>query len=187
MAYGDDNRDIFWRAQLFRDGLRVRYDGVVREYAAWDDSCIDVRLTGECHIESRRLGTRGWYPPTDARDRDLLLAEVERNPDDGRSVFYLAQSYFELGDIDNARRWFARRIEMGGWYQEIYVAMWRTAETMARLGAPWLEVRRRRPEGLGIPTDSCRGAACRRLVVPCRPALPARLPLRQARRGHPVS
>ncbi len=140
MAYGDDNRDIFWRAQLFRDGLRVRYDGVVREYAAWDDSCIDVRLTGECHIESRRLGTRGWYPPTDARDRDLLLAEVERNPDDGRSVFYLAQSYFELGDIDNARRWFARRIEMGGWYQEIYVAMWRTAETMARLGAPWLEV-----------------------------------------------
>ena len=43
-----------------------------------------------------------WIRRSIARDRDLLLAEVERNPDDERSVFYLAQSYFNLGDFANA-------------------------------------------------------------------------------------
>ena len=87
----------YWRPQLFRDGLRVRYEGVVHETAAWDDPCVDVRLEGDYHIESRRLGARSLDPQKYARDRDLLLAEVERNPEDARSVFFLAQSYFRSG------------------------------------------------------------------------------------------
>ena len=49
-----------------------------------------------------------------ANDLDLLLAEVQRNPGDPRSVFYLAQNYFALGDFGNARKWYERRAEMGG-------------------------------------------------------------------------
>jgi hypothetical protein len=69
-----------------------------------------------------------------------LLAEVERNPEDARSVFYLAQSFFDLGDFVNARTWYARRVEIGGWDQEVYYAMCRVAESMARLDAPWPDV-----------------------------------------------
>jgi hypothetical protein len=72
-----------------------------------------------------------------ARDRDLLLAEVERNPGDARSVFLLAHTYFDLGDFANARRWYARRVEMGGWDEEIFFAMYRIAEAMGQLGEPW--------------------------------------------------
>jgi glycosyltransferase involved in cell wall biosynthesis len=131
---------IYWRAQLFRDGAPVRYVGVVHEGPAWDDSCTVGRLEGQYHIESRRLGARSQDPQKYARDRDLLLAEVKRNPDDARSVFYLAQSYFDLGDFANARKWYARRVEMGGWDQEVYYSMRRVAESMSQLGAPWPDV-----------------------------------------------
>ena len=60
-------------------------------------------------------GTRDLDPQPYAHDHDLLLAEVERNPQDAQSVFHLAQSYFDLGDFDNARKWYARRAR-DGWH-----------------------------------------------------------------------
>ena len=130
----------YWRRQLFRDGMRWRYEGVVHEYAHCDDPFVEERLDGDYYIESRRLGDRNLDPQKYARDRDLLLAEIERNPDDARSIFYLSQSYFNLGDFANAREWAARRAEMGGWDEEVYYAMFQVAESMSRLGAPWPEI-----------------------------------------------
>jgi glycosyltransferase involved in cell wall biosynthesis len=132
--------DVYWRPNLFRDGLRVRYEGVVHEYVMCDDPFDHARLEGEYHIVSRRLGARNQNPQKYARDCDLLLAEIERNPEDARSVFYLAQSYFDLGDFVNARSWYRRRAEMGGWEQEVYYAMFRIAESMVELGAPWPDI-----------------------------------------------
>ena len=71
-----------------------------------------------------------------AKDRNLL-AEVESNPDDGRSVLNLAQCYFGLRDFVNARKWYARRVEMGGFDEEVYYSMYQIAELMAQLGEPW--------------------------------------------------
>jgi hypothetical protein len=130
----------YWRAQLFRDGLHVRYVGVTHEHATWDDSCVEVRLAGEYLIEARCLGSRNLSGQKFARDRDLLLAEVERNPGDARSVFFLAQSYRCLGDFVNARKWYARRTEMGGRDEEVYYAMYNVAVLMSLLGEPWPDV-----------------------------------------------
>jgi glycosyltransferase involved in cell wall biosynthesis len=131
---------IDWRPQLFRDGARVRYVGVVHECAVWDDPYVNARLEGGYHIESRRLGSRSRDPQKLVRDRDLLLAEVEGNPEHTRPVYYLAQSYFDLKDFDNARKWYARRVEMGGWGEEVYYSMFRVADSMAHLDKPWMEV-----------------------------------------------
>ena len=75
-----------------------------------------------------------------ANEPDLLLAKVESDPDDGRSVFHLAQRYFDLRDFSNARKWYARRAEMGGDDEEVYYAMYRLAESMSNLGEPWPDV-----------------------------------------------
>jgi tetratricopeptide (TPR) repeat protein len=130
----------YWRLHLFRDGLGWRYEGVVHEYAVCDDPFVEERLEGDYRIESRRLGARSKDPLKYERDRDLLLAEVERNPDDARSVFYLAQSYFDLGDFRNALKWYARRVDLGGWAEEVYCAMLRVAESMSRGGISWPDV-----------------------------------------------
>jgi glycosyltransferase involved in cell wall biosynthesis len=124
---------VYWRPQLFRDGLRVRYEGVVHEYAVVDGHCVRAKLEGEYRIAARTVGARSQDPLKYAHDRDLLLAEVERNPEDARSVYYLAQSYRDMGDYTNARKWYARRVEMGGWAEEVYYSMLRIAECMARL------------------------------------------------------
>ncbi|BBZ40922.1 hypothetical protein MCNS_39850 [Mycobacterium conspicuum] len=72
-----------------------------------------------------------------ANDPDLLLARVESDPEDGASVFRLAQRYFDLGNFSRACQWYARRVEMGGDDEQVYYAMYRLAESMLHLGEPW--------------------------------------------------
>ncbi|GJF10178.1 hypothetical protein NGTWS0302_31650 [Mycolicibacterium cyprinidarum] len=138
LQYGPDV--TYWRRQLFRDGLPWRYIGVVHEYAHCDSPCTEERLNGDYYIESRRLGGRNLDPQKYARDAELLLAEVQRNPDDPRSVFYLAQSYYDYGDMASARIWYQRRTEMAGFEEEVYYSLARVGDTMARLGEPWPDV-----------------------------------------------
>ncbi|MDT5336808.1 MAG: hypothetical protein QOD90_2313 [Mycobacterium sp.] len=140
LRYHDGGTMTYWRKQVFRDGLRWRYHGVVHEFPECLDPTQGKRLDGDYHIESRRLGARNQDPQKYARDRDLLLAEVERNPDDARSAFYLAQSYFDLGDFENAQAWYERRAAMGGWEEEVFRSLHRAAESMSNLGAPWPNV-----------------------------------------------
>jgi glycosyltransferase involved in cell wall biosynthesis len=135
-----DGSAIYWRPELFRDGVRAHWVGVTHEYANWDHPYVEVRLEGEYHIEDRQLSARNLSGQKFARDRDLLLAEVERNPEDARSGFYLAQSYSNLGDFANARKWYARVLEMGGPEEGVYHSMFRLAESMERLGEPWPDV-----------------------------------------------
>jgi glycosyltransferase involved in cell wall biosynthesis len=130
----------YWRCQVFRDGVPWRYVGVVHEYPTCDIPFTEKRLEGDYYVESRRLGGRNLDPRKYERDRDLLLAEVERDPAHARSVFYLAQTYFDLGDYGSARYWYARRTQMGGFGEEVYYSLYRVAESMSRLNAPWPQV-----------------------------------------------
>lgn len=130
----------YWRRQIFRDGLPWRYEGVLHEYATCDEPFSEERLEGDYHVQSRRLGGRSMDPQKYARDAELLLAEVERNPDDPRSVFYLARSYFDARDFANARKWYARRAEMGYWEEEVYYSLMQLADSMLNLDEPWPEV-----------------------------------------------
>lgn len=127
----------YWRRQLFRDSLPWRYVGVLHEYAECDQPCDEQRLDGDYYIESRRIGGRNLDPQKYARDAEILLAEVQRNPADPRSVFYLAQSYFDYGDFGNAHQWYVRRTEMAGFDEEVYYSLARVADTLLHLGDPW--------------------------------------------------
>jgi glycosyltransferase involved in cell wall biosynthesis len=127
----------YWRKQIFRDGLRWRYEGVVHEYPVCDDVASEQRLPGDYRVVSRRLGARNLSPDKYQRDAALLRSEVERDSEDTRSVFYLAQSCFDAGDHEEARRWYARRAEMGGFTEEVFWSLMRCASCLALLGAPW--------------------------------------------------
>jgi hypothetical protein len=75
-----------------------------------------------------------------ANDPDRLLARVESDPDDGRSVLLLAKHYADRRDFSNARKWYERRVEMGGCDEEVYHAMFQIAVSMSNLGQPWPDV-----------------------------------------------
>jgi glycosyltransferase involved in cell wall biosynthesis len=135
-----EGSDVYWFPHLIRSGFQARYAGVIHAILTSDGPEVRVRLEGDYHIVSRRLGSRNQDPQKYARNAALLLAEVERNPEDVRSVFYLAQSYFDAGDFVDARKWYERRVEMGGWAEEVYYSLLRRAESRAHLGEPWPDV-----------------------------------------------
>ena len=115
-------------------------EDVTHETAARDDPRIDVRLEDQDHSADHQLRNRNLLRHKSEQERDQLLAEVERNPEDARSVLFLAETYFQLGEFYIARKWYARRVEMGGSDEEVYYAMFRLAESMQQLGEPWPDV-----------------------------------------------
>ncbi len=136
----EGTHNIHWRRQLFRDGIGWYYLGVVHEFSTCDHPYVTTRLEGDYFIESRRLGSRNLDPKKYERDRDVLLAELERNPDDKRSMISLAQTYFDLKDFAKARSWAARRSQLGDGDEEVYFCLYLVAESMAKLGEPWPDV-----------------------------------------------
>jgi hypothetical protein len=114
---------------------------VTHDTAARDDGRIDPRPEGRDHsADDHQIRNRNLLRHKSEQERDQLLAKVERNPEDARSVLFLAQTYFQLGDVDVARKWYARRVEMGGCDEEVYHALLRLAESMQQLGEPWADV-----------------------------------------------
>lgn len=68
------------------------------------------------------------------RDLDILLRDYEKKPFDSRSVFYIAQTYHCLDDLENARLWYNRRSTMQGWDEENFMTRYRLAQVHEALG-----------------------------------------------------
>ncbi len=139
VRYGTDF--VFWRTQIFRSSLPWRYEGVLHEYPVCDAPDVRIdRLEGDYHLVWRTLGGRSKGGDKFQRDVEVLTNAHEADPDDPRTVFYLAQSHRDAGNLDEARALYLRRAEMGGWAEEIYVARLEAARCLRRSGAPWPEV-----------------------------------------------
>lgn len=131
-----------WRTQLFRSGLRWRYEGVLLESPSCDDPYVPGRVEGRYQIEHHRLGDRSHELHKRAPDQELLLAELARNPEDVESIILLAESCFEQHDFVGARKWYARRLDVEGVSstEESYFVLYRLAVSMHQLGEPWPDV-----------------------------------------------
>lgn len=61
------------------------------------------------------------------KDAEILKKELERNPKDTRSQFYLAQSYKDAGEVVLAYKNYMKRVAMGGWVEEVFQSMYNGA------------------------------------------------------------
>jgi len=57
------------------------------------------------------------------RDARLLRGELERDPTNTRTVFYLANTERDLGHVQEAIALYERRAAMGGWPEEVYCSL----------------------------------------------------------------
>jgi glycosyltransferase involved in cell wall biosynthesis len=149
MEIREDTGHRLWRRQLFRDGVPWYYKGVVHEYACYDEPFTSEYLQGDYHIHGRRLGARNKDPQKYAKDAAVLLAYVSEHPDDEAAVFYLAQSYYDGKDFENARDWYARRVEMVDVAGEVFYSLLRRARSLAELRAPGTQVEGRSADATG--------------------------------------
>ena len=56
------------------------------------------------------------------RDVRLLTEDLQADPKNGRTHYYLGQSLKDLGRFDEAIEMFKKRIELGGWVEEVWYA-----------------------------------------------------------------
>jgi len=111
-----------------------RYIGATHEYVhaatACDQRPIDwLTLTHHCDGSGRTAKFE--------RDVALLSDAVARDPDDNRSIFYLAQSYRDLGRAEEALNWYQRRAAGGGWAEEVFYSLYQIGALRQKLGHEW--------------------------------------------------
>ena len=139
LQFGSDF--TYWRTQIFALSKPWEYRGVVHEYpVCLEPGATQEKIEGRYHVESRRLGGRNRTGDKYERDSALLARALEADPNDTRSMFYLAQSRMDAGDHEGAYDYYTRRTLMGGWDEEIYYSHLQRARALERLGKPWEEV-----------------------------------------------
>ncbi len=128
----------FHNKRLVNGRLEWRYTGATHEYISSDAERTCERLEGVViHVHSVGGSRTGRWQ----RDAELLEAELERDPADARAVFYLAQTYRDLGAESDDRallglalEHYRRRAGLGGWAEETYYAHYQVGVLSARLG-----------------------------------------------------
>ena len=135
--------------RLVRGDRRWWYEGAVHEYLVTDGEFSQLELT-ELRIEHHAAGrasvdVEGTESRFDrardagvlrlVRDVSLLSQAIERDPDDARAVFYLAQTYRDLGKSELAIEHYHRRAAMGGWEEEVFYAKLQEGRLIAQADA----------------------------------------------------
>jgi predicted GH43/DUF377 family glycosyl hydrolase/tetratricopeptide (TPR) repeat protein len=105
--------------RLIRGDRRWWYEGSTHEYLATDGRFSQAEL-GELVVEHHADGSA--RPEKLIRDVGLLKRDLARDPSSARSTFYLAQTYRDLGKKELAIEHYRRRVELGGWDQEVFYA-----------------------------------------------------------------
>jgi glycosyltransferase involved in cell wall biosynthesis len=120
---------------LLRAGRAWEYRGATHEYLCLADGTLPVlgRADG---FAVEHHGDGGARKDKLKRDRKLLRDSIDRGEEVQRSTFYLAQTEELLGRAGKARRLYERRAALGGWAEEVFVALLR-AGRLARDDGDW--------------------------------------------------
>lgn len=105
--------------RLVRGDRKWWYEGSTHEYIATDGRFVEEPLD-DLLIEHHADGAS--RERKFLRDVGLLKRDLADDPENGRSVFYLAQTYRDLGRTQLAIEHYLRRSRMGGWEEEAFYA-----------------------------------------------------------------
>jgi len=111
----------WWRPQVMRASKPFRYGGVAHERLECDEVFTADRLHG-VRVQCGSDGARRIKEPLKKYERVAaqLQADHYENPQDMRTVFYLAQSYRDSLERKKALYYYEMRAKMGGWAEEVW-------------------------------------------------------------------
>ena len=95
------------------------YWGVTHEYLKTPDGTKYKNIEKE-DLFIQDIGDGGAKSDKCERDIRLLKKGLEDEPDNGRYTFYLANTYRDTGNHLSAIDYYKKRIEIGGWIEEIW-------------------------------------------------------------------
>lgn len=119
----------YWNTRLLKRGAKARYVGATHEYLDVEGDQCDLR--GAWFIDHACGSSRAGKFERDVR---LLTRELEQDPQNGRSWFYLGQSLKDLGKPREAADAYAQRVKLGGWPEETWRAKLEQARCLRNAG-----------------------------------------------------
>ncbi|MFJ8529071.1 glycosyltransferase [Bacillus sp. NPDC094106] len=123
----------YWLTRLLKTSLPWKSVGVTHEYWDIDRSKVAADYnTGVDRLDGLIIndqGDGGSKVDKFERDKRLLLEGIQdltTTPDlKVRYLFYLAQTYYHLSEFEESIKWYKKRVEAGGWAEEVFYSLLR--------------------------------------------------------------
>lgn len=110
----------YQNTRLVKRSVRAVYEGVTHELLTVHG--FMSQLAGIHFIDhASGVNRAGKFE----RDIKILEEAVAADPNEPRYVFYLANSYYDLGNREEALKWYVKRVSMAGWTEEVFYSMYR--------------------------------------------------------------
>jgi len=106
--------------------------GATHEY--WDGPMEGTIPDSKLWINDKNDG--GCKADKYTRDLQMLQDELKEQPTNQRTHFYLAQTLKCLGKHDESIEFYKKRIELGGWYEEVWFSYYMIAQQYLNTGRP---------------------------------------------------
>jgi tetratricopeptide (TPR) repeat protein len=115
----------YQNVRIVKNNGLYSYAGVTHEYINTPANSTLASISKNM-LFIRDIGDGGAKSDKFERDIRLLTQGIKDEPSNVRYYFYLANSYYDHGDHDLAIDIYKKRIEMGGWNQEVWYSYYRT-------------------------------------------------------------
>ena len=105
--------------RILKNVENLGYWGVTHEYVTLPSGSIESEIP-KTTLFINDIGDGGAKTDKYVRDIRLLTQGLVDNPNNDRYTFYLANSYRDAGQYQNAIDTYKKRIELAGWKQEVW-------------------------------------------------------------------
>jgi len=106
----------YYNIRFLKCGFNWKCEGVTHEYWSGDPrGNIEEDI-----IYINDVNDGGCKADKFTRDIRLLTEDLKKDPKNQRSYFYLAQSYMNIGKFEESIKSYKKRIELGGWEEEVW-------------------------------------------------------------------
>ncbi len=129
------NQIQYTRTLIVNNHIPWRWIGVLHEYPASSWARTQGILYGITNVVHSD-GARSQDPNKCLNDAKTLESALDKDPENSRYIFYLAQTYREAGNYRKAIEFYQKRLEMGGWEEEIYWCIYQMAFCLQLLDQP---------------------------------------------------
>ena len=132
----------YFRAQIVRSDEDWVYKGVLHEYLHLEKEGQKSGQIMGCHVDAdiSPLKRANSVEEKYAKDAEILKEALEKEPDNTRYMFYLAQSYRDSNQPQKSLEAYEGRVAAGGWPEEVYYSMYMVARLKEVTGHPVNEV-----------------------------------------------
>ena len=146
MANSVTGANVYFRTLMFRNDGSFYWRGVLHEFVEQrKKTVVEQKIFGDYYVISGRFGARSNNPQKYFQDAQVLEKAFYSSEDEDlkdRYAFYTAQSYRDADMYEKAIEWYAIRVNLGGWYEEVYHSLLQISLLKIELNAPLDEIQR---------------------------------------------